>query len=221
MLHSLLDSRQETKRKEGKTIRSTETIRQSLAMGLDEAIHIETEPGLTDLHVQPLTVAKIFRHFILKNQYDLILLGKQVKFDNPQSIDDDSNQTGQILAGMLDYPQATFLSGLEYKEGKLKCLKEIDAGIQEVSLPLPAIATVDLRLNKPRHTKIQNIIKAKKKKIETHKMEDILENEDDRKGRLQILEVQPPTTREGGVIVESVDELLDKLKNEAKVLEMN
>ena len=182
-------------------------------MGLDEAIHIETEPGLTDLHIQPLTVAKIFRHFILKNKYDLTLLGKQ-------AIDDDSNQTGQLLAGMLGYPQATFLSGVEYDGKILKCMKEIDAGLQEVTVGLPAIGTVDLRLNKPRHTKIQNIIKAKKKKIETFKMEDILD-EQDRKARLEILEVQPPTTREGGVIVESVDELLEKLQNEAKVLDLS
>ena len=187
---------------------AAETIRGALALGADRGIHISTDMRI-DQELQPLAVAKIFKFAHEKENFDIILLGKQ-------SIDDDYNQTGQILASMLDIPQATFASKIEFEEdGNLLVTREIDAGLQKVKVSIPSVITCDLRLNVPRFAKIQQIIKAKKKKIDKF---DINELGIDIEPRLKITKVDSPEQREGGVMVETVEELVDKLKNEAKVI---
>jgi electron transfer flavoprotein beta subunit len=187
---------------------AAETIRTALAMGADRGIHVLTDMRI-DSELQPLAVAKIFKHIYEKDAFDLVLLGKQ-------SIDDDCNQTGQILAAMLDLPQATFASKIEFaSDNELHVTREIDAGLQKVKVSLPAVVTCDLRLNVPRFAKIQDIIKAKKKPIDTINLSDL---DVDVGSRLTTIKVDSPETRQGGVMVESVDDLLDKLRNEAKVL---
>ena len=177
-------------------------------MGADRGIHVSTDKRI-DMDLQPLAVAKVFKHLYEKDSYGLILLGKQ-------AIDDDCNQTGQLLASMLDLPQATFASEIEFDgDSHLIVTREIDAGLQKVRVSIPSVLTCDLRLNVPRFAKIQDIIKAKKKKIDTINLSDL---DIDVEPRLKTSKVASPETREGGVMVESVDELIDKLKNEAKVL---
>ena len=185
------------------TSASQEQLRTSLALGADRAILVETE-----IEVEPLGVAKILKEVVNKENPDLIILGKQ-------AIDDDSNQTGQMLASLLGIAQGTFASEVNILEGSVEVTREIDGGLQTVNLNLPAIVTTDLRLNEPRYASLPNIMKAKKKPLETITTDDLGV---DASPRLTTLKVANPPEREAGVKVESVDELVDKLKNEAKVI---
>jgi len=180
-----------------------EQIRTALALGADRGILVET-----DNEVSPLPVAKILREIVLKEQIDLVILGKL-------SIDTDNNQVGQMLAALLDYPQGTFACKTELQDGKIEVSREIDGGEQTLLLNLPAIVTTDLRLNEPRYASLPNIMKAKKKPIEIVTPEEL--NVDISSG-LQMINVSPPEERLAGVKVESVAELVDKLRNEAKVI---
>ncbi len=182
---------------------SQEQIRTALALGADRGILVQTDEEL-----QPLSVAKLLKAVIDEEKPDLIILGKQ-------SIDGDNNQTGQMLAALLGYPQGTFASEVKMEEGKVQVTREIDGGLQTVSLSLPAIVTTDLRLNEPRYASLPNIMKAKKKPLDTKTPADLGV---DVKPTLKLLKVEPPAERQGGVKVASVEELVDKLKNEAKVI---
>jgi electron transfer flavoprotein beta subunit len=180
-----------------------ETLRTALAMGADRAIHVQT-----DAELQPLAVAKLLKAVVEREQPGLVIMGKQ-------AIDDDSNQTGQMLAALLGWPQGTFASKLEFTDGGLQVTREIDTGLEKVALELPAIVTSDLRLNEPRYASLPNIMKAKKKPI------DVLTPDElgvDIAPRLKILRVEEPPRRQSGVRVSSVAELIGKLKNEAKVI---
>ena len=183
--------------------RCQETLRTALAMGADRAILVETTTEL-----QPLAVAKLMRAIAAKEQPGLVLLGKQ-------AIDDDSNQTGQMLAALLGWPQATFVSKLEVQDGKAVAAREVDEGIERLEVRLPAVITVDLRLNEPRYASLPNIMKAKKKPIETVKPDDLGV---DPAPRLQYLKIEEPPRRQAGVKVASAAELVDRLKTEAGVL---
>ena len=180
-----------------------ETIRTALAMGSDRGILIET-----DAELEPLAVAKLLKAITEKENPDLVILGKQ-------AIDDDCNQTGQMLAALLGWGQGTFASGLEFGDAKVKVTREIDGGLETVALTLPAVVTTDLRLNEPRYASLPNIMKAKKKPIDTMTPEDLGV---DAAPRLKILKVDEPQGREIGIMVETVAELVDKLRNEAKVI---
>ena len=180
-----------------------EQIRTALALGADRGILVET-----DDEVSPLPVAKILREIVLKEQIDLVILGKL-------SIDTDNNQVGQMLAALLDYPQGTFACKTELQDGKIEVSREIDGGEQTLLLNLPAIVTTDLRLNEPRYASLPNIMKAKKKPIDIVTPEEL--NVDISSG-LKLINVSPPEERLAGVKVESVAELVDKLRNEAKVI---
>jgi len=180
-----------------------ETIRTALAMGADRGIHVKTDDEL-----QPLAVAKLLKAIADKESPDLIILGKQ-------AIDDDANQTGQMLAALLDWPQATFVSAIEMGEGSARVTREVDDGLEIIEVKTPAIVTVDLRLNEPRYASLPNIMKAKKKPIDEMAPADLGV---DVAPRLATLKVEEPPTRQAGVMVESVAELVDKLKNEAKVI---
>ena len=180
-----------------------ETIRTALAMGADRGILIET-----DAELEPLAVAKLLKAITEKENPDLVILGKQ-------AIDDDCNQTGQMLAALLGWGQGTFASGLEFGDAKVKVTREIDGGLETVALTLPALVTTDLRLNEPRYASLPNIMKAKKKPIDTMTPEDLGV---DAAPRLKILKVDEPQGREVGIMVETVAELVDKLRNEAKVI---
>ena len=180
-----------------------ETIRTALAMGADRGILIET-----DAELEPLAVAKLLKAITEKENPDLVILGKQ-------AIDDDCNQTGQMLAALLGWGQGTFASGLEFGDAKVKVTREIDGGLETVALTLPAVVTTDLRLNEPRYASLPNIMKAKKKPIDTMTPEDLGV---DAAPRLKILKVDEPQGREVGIMVETVAELVDKLRNEAKVI---
>ena len=174
-----------------------ETIRTALAMGADRGILIKT-----DETVEPLAVAKILKAVVEEEKPDLVVLGKQ-------AIDDDSNQTGQMLAALLGWPQGTFAFKLEFADDKLNVTREIDGGLQTVKLNMPAVITVDLRLNEPRYASLPNIMKAKKKPIDEKAPGDY---GIDLSPRLEVLKVTEPPEREGGVKVESVAELVGKLK---------
>lgn len=189
--------------------KAAETLRQALAMGADRAIHIKTKMR-TDQELQPLAVAKLLAKMVEKEQPSLVLLGKQ-------AIDDDSNQTGAMLAGLMGWPQAGCASNVEVDESKtfINVAREVDSGIQDVKLSLPAVVTADLRLNEPRFATLPNLMKAKKKPMEVIEADSM---GTDISPRLQVLTVEEPPKREGGKKVESVDELIDKLKTEAKVL---
>jgi len=180
-----------------------ETLRTALAIGADRAILVETE-----LSLQPLAVAKILANIAQKEGAQLILLGKQ-------AIDDDSNQTGQMLASLLDLPQATFASKVVIADGKAQVTREVDGGLETISLSLPAVITTDLRLNEPRYVTLPNIMKAKKKPIDVVKPEEL---GIDIAPRLTTLKVQEPAQRSAGVMVADVAALVEKLKNEAKVI---
>ena len=180
-----------------------ETIRTALAMGADRGVHVKT-----DQELQPLAVAKLLKALVEKESPDLVILGKQ-------AIDDDSNQTGQMLAALLDWPQGTFASGIELSDGKAKVIREVDGGLETIEINTPAVISTDLRLNEPRYASLPNIMKAKKKPIDEMSPEDLGV---DIGPRLTTLKVEEPPKREAGVMVESVAELVDKLKNEAKVL---
>ena len=180
-----------------------ETIRTALAMGADRGIHV-----LTDVELQPLAVAKLLKAVVAKEQPQLVILGKQ-------AIDDDCNQTGQMLAGLLGWAQATFASKLAPADGTLAVTREIDSGLETVTLKLPAVITTDLRLNEPRYASLPNIMKAKKKPIDALTPEQLGV---DPTPRLKTLKVTEPPRRQAGIKVKSVAELVDKLKNEAKVI---
>ncbi len=180
-----------------------ETLRSALALGADRAILVET-----DAELQPLAVAKLLQTVADKEQPDLILLGKQ-------AIDDDNNQTGQMLAALLDMPQGTFASKVEVGDGVVNVTREIDGGLETVALNLPAVVTTDLRLNEPRYAKLPNIMKAKKKPLEIIAAAD---TGVDISPRLQTLKVTEPAVRQAGIKVASVAELVEKLRNEAKVI---
>jgi len=182
---------------------SQETLRTAMAMGIDRAIHVPV-----DTEVQSLGVARALKKIVEKEKPDLILLGKQ-------AIDQESNQTGSILAAQLGWPQATFVSKLEIVEGKAKATREIDGGLETILVKLPAVVTADLRLNTPRFATLPNIMKAKKRPIETLAAADLGV---DLAPTLQTLKVMPPPARKGGIKVPDVATLVDKLKNEAKVV---
>ena len=182
---------------------SQEQIRTALALGADRGILVET-----DQQVEPLAVAKILKTLVEKEGIDLVILGKQ-------SIDTDNNQVGQMLAALCDYPQGTFACKAEFKDGKVEVTREIDGGEQTVLLSLPAIITTDLRLNEPRYASLPNIMKAKKKPIDETSPANLGV---DISSKLQTLSVAAPAERSAGVIVESVEELVNKLKTEAKVI---
>ena len=180
-----------------------ETLRTGLAMGADRGILIQT-----DETVEPLAVAKLLKAVVEEEKPELVLLGKQ-------AIDDDNNQTGQMLAALLDWPQGTFASKVEIADGKATVTREIDGGLQTIALQMPAIVTTDLRLNEPRYASLPNIMKAKRKPIDTKSPDDFGV---DIAKRLDVVKVTEPPKREAGVKVESVAELVDKLKNEAGVI---
>jgi electron transfer flavoprotein beta subunit len=180
-----------------------ETLRTALAIGADRAILVETAAEL-----QPLAVAKLLKALVDKEQPGLVILGKQ-------AIDDDCNQTGQMLAALGDWPQATFASKVSVEDGKLLATREVDGGSENLSLSLPAIITTDLRLNEPRYVTLPNIMKAKKKPMETLKPEDLGV---DVHPRIKTLKVVEPPVRSAGIKVADVAALVDKLKNEAKVI---
>jgi electron transfer flavoprotein beta subunit len=180
-----------------------ETLRTAMAIGADRAILVETTADL-----QPLAVAKLLKALVDKEQPGLVILGKQ-------AIDDDCNQTGQMLAALGDWPQATFASKVEVVDGQLKATREVDGGSELLSLSLPAIITTDLRLNEPRYVTLPNIMKAKKKPLETFKPEDLGV---DVTPRIKTLKVVEPPVRSAGIKVADVAALVDKLKNEAKVI---
>ena len=180
-----------------------ETLRTAMAIGADRAILVETAADL-----QPLAVAKLLKALVDKEQPGLIILGKQ-------AIDDDCNQTGQMLAALGDWPQATFASKVAVVDGKLQATREVDGGSENLSLTLPAIITTDLRLNEPRYVTLPNIMKAKKKPLETLKPEDLGV---DVNPRIKTLKVVEPPVRSAGIKVADVAALVDKLKNEAKVI---
>ena len=182
-----------------------ETLRTALAIGADRAILVETAP---DADLQPLAVAKILKALSDKEQAQIIILGKQ-------AIDDDSNQTGQMLASLLDIPQATFASKVVVADGKATVTREVDGGLETIALTLPAVITTDLRLNEPRYVTLPNIMKAKKKTIDIVKPEDLGV---DIAPRLKTLKVEEPPKRSAGVMVADVAALVEKLKNEAKVI---
>ena len=180
-----------------------ETLRTALAIGADRAILFET-----DTELQPLAVAKLLQAIYQKEQAQLIILGKQ-------AIDDDSNQTGQMLAALLNLPQATFASKVSIADGKVQVTREVDGGLETVSISLPAVITTDLRLNEPRYVTLPNIMKAKKKQLDILKPEDLGV---DIAPRLKTIRVEEPPKRTAGIKVPDVASLIDKLKNEAKVL---
>jgi electron transfer flavoprotein beta subunit len=180
-----------------------ETLRTALAIGADRAILFET-----DAELQPLAVAKLLQAIYQKEQAQLIILGKQ-------AIDDDSNQTGQMLAALLNLPQATFASKVSIADGKAQVTREVDGGLETVSISLPAVITTDLRLNEPRYVTLPNIMKAKKKQLDILKPEDLGV---DIAPRLKTIRVEEPPKRTAGIKVPDVASLIDKLKNEAKVL---
>jgi len=184
-------------------LQSQETLRTAMAIGADRAILVET-----DVELQPLAVAKLLKAIADKEQPQLIILGKQ-------AIDDDANQTGQMLAALLDWPQATYASKVEIDGDKVKVTREVDGGMEIVALTLPAIITTDLRLNEPRYVTLPNIMKAKKKTLDNIKPEDLGV---DVTPRLKTLKVSEPAKRSAGIIVPDVATLVEKLRNEAKVI---
>ncbi|PWW44573.1 electron transfer flavoprotein subunit beta/FixA family protein [Melaminivora alkalimesophila] len=182
-----------------------ETLRTAMAIGADRAILVETP---ADVELQPLAVAKLLKAVVDKEQPQLVILGKQ-------AIDDDANQTGQMLAALADLPQGTFASKVEVAGDKVSVTREVDGGLETVQLSLPAVVTTDLRLNEPRYVTLPNIMKAKKKQLDTLKPEDLGV---DIAPRLKTLKVAEPPKRGAGVKVPDVATLVEKLRNEAKVL---
>ncbi len=180
-----------------------ETIRTALAMGADRGIHV-----ITDEELQPLAVAKLFRALVERESPELVILGKQ-------AIDDDSNQTGQMLAALLGWPQGTFASDIVLTGEGAEVTREVDGGLETVGLAVPAVVTTDLRLNEPRYASLPNIMKAKKKPIDQIAVDELGV---DVAPRLETLKVEDPPGRAGGRRVADVEELVDKLKNEAGVI---
>ena len=180
--------------------KAQETVRKALAVGADKGIHVKTEGIL-----EPLAVSKIIQKIVEKEKPDLVFMGKQ-------AIDDDCNQTGQMLSALLNWPQATFASNIEVKDNSLEVTREIDEGLETVEINIPAIVTCDLRLNEPRYASLPNIMKAKKKPIEEINVSDL---GIDITPRVQQLKVEEPPKRKAGIKVANVAELVQKLKNEA------
>ena len=185
--------------------KAQETIRTAMAIGADRGIHVETGDGE---NVEPLAVAKLLNAIVAAEQPRLVILGKQ-------AIDDDCNQTGQMLAALLGWPQGTFASKIEIGDGAVLVTREVDGGLETLKLKLPAVVTTDLRLNEPRYPTLPNIMKAKKKPLDVKKPADLGV---EITPRLQVLGVCEPPSRKAGVMVKSVAELVEKLKSEAGVL---
>ena len=183
--------------------KAQETVRKALAVGADRGIHVKVD-GV----VEPLAVAKILQKIVDKEKPDLVFMGKQ-------AIDDDCNQTGQMLSALLNWPQATFASKIEIKDKTLEVTREIDEGLETIEVNLPAIVTCDLRLNEPRYASLPNIMKSKKKPLEILTAADLGV---DTTPRVQQIKVEEPPKRKAGIKVSSVAELVQKLKNEAKVI---
>ena len=183
--------------------KAQETVRKALAVGADRGVHVKTEGVL-----EPLAVSKIIKKIVEKEKPDLVFMGKQ-------AIDDDCNQTGQMLSALLNWPQATFASNIEVKENSLEVTREIDEGLETIEINTPAIVTCDLRLNEPRYASLPNIMKAKKKPIEEINVSDL---GIDTTPRVEQLKVEEPPKRKAGIKVANVAELVQKLKNEAKVI---
>jgi len=183
--------------------KAQETVRKALAVGADRGIHVKTESVL-----EPLAVSKILQKIVDKENPDLVFMGKQ-------AIDDDCNQTGQMLSALLNWPQATFASKIDVKDNSLEVTREIDEGLETVEINTPAIVTCDLRLNEPRYASLPNIMKAKKKPIEEINVSDL---GIDIAARVEQLKVEEPPKRKAGIKVANVAELVQKLKNEAKVI---
>ena len=183
--------------------KAQETIRKALAVGVDRGIHVKAD-GITE----PLAVSKILQKIIDKEKPDLVFMGKQ-------AIDDDCNQTGQMLAALLNWPQATFASKIKVKDKSLEVTREVDEGLETIEVNIPAIVTCDLRLNEPRYASLPNIMKAKKKPLEQINASDL---GIDIKPRIKLIKVEEPPKRKAGIKVASVAELVQKLKNEAKVI---
>jgi electron transfer flavoprotein beta subunit len=185
------------------SVKSQDTLRTALAMGADRAILVKT-----DALVEPLGVAKVLKRVVENEKADLVIMGKQ-------AIDDDANQSGQMLAGLLGWPQGTFASKIKFANGKVRVVREVDGGLETLLLSRPAVITTDLRLNEPRYASLPNIMKAKKKPIDEITPEALGV---DIAPRLKVLGVAEPKGREAGIKVDSVAILIDKLKNEAGVL---
>ena len=183
--------------------KAQETVRKALAVGADKGIHVKAEG-----YIEPLGVAKILKKVVEKEKPDIVFMGKQ-------AIDDDCNQTGQMLSAMLGWPQGTFASKIEVKDKTIQVTREVDEGLETIEINLPAIVTCDLRLNEPRYASLPNIMKAKKKPIEQLIAKDLGV---DILNRIQQLKVEEPPKRKGGIKVANVAELVSKLKNEAKVI---
>ena len=183
--------------------KAQETVRKALAVGADRGIHVKVDGIL-----EPLAVSKILQKIVDKEKPDLVFMGKQ-------AIDDDCNQTGQMLSALLNWPQATFASKIDVKDNKLEVTREIDEGLETIEINVPAIVTCDLRLNEPRYASLPNIMKAKKKPIEEIAASDL---DVDVSPRLEQLKVEEPPKRKAGIKVANVAELVQKLKNEAKVI---
>ena len=183
--------------------KAQETVRKALAVGADRGIHVKVDSNL-----EPLAVSKILQKIVDKEKPDLVFMGKQ-------AIDDDCNQTGQMLSALLNWPQATFASKIEVKEKSLEVTREIDEGLETIEINVPAIVTCDLRLNEPRYASLPNIMKAKKKPIEEISAADLVV---DTAPRLEQIKVEEPPKRKAGIKVANVAELVQKLKNEAKVI---
>jgi electron transfer flavoprotein beta subunit len=180
-----------------------ETIRNALAMGADSGIFVEVNETL-----EPLNIAKIISSVAKKENVDLMILGKQ-------AIDDDMNATSQMVAALLNWPQATFASKIEIVDKIVKVSREVDGGIENIEVNLPAVISTDLRLNEPRYASLPNIMKAKKKPINEIKIDELKINIEQ---RLDILKVEEPSKRQSGIMLKTIEELVDKLKNEAKVI---
>ena len=183
--------------------KAQETVRKALAVGADRGIHIKSEN-----YIEPLGIAKLIKKIVEKENPDLVFTGKQ-------AIDDDCNQTGQMLAAMLGWAQGTFTSKINLQDKRMEIVREIDEGLETIEINLPAVVTCDLRLNEPRYASLPNIMKAKKKPIEQINANDL---DVDIKNRIVRLKVEEPPKRKGGIKVSSVSELVNKLKNEAKVI---
>ena len=183
--------------------KAQETVRKALAVGADRGIHVKSEGIL-----EPLAVSKILQKIVEKEKPDLVFMGKQ-------AIDDDCNQTGQMLAALLNWPQATFASKIEVNDKTLQVTREVDEGLETIEVNIPSIITCDLRLNEPRYASLPNIMKAKKKPLDQI---DATELGIDTNPRIQQIKVEEPPKRKAGIKVNSVEELVQKLKNEAKVI---
>ncbi|MCT7943384.1 MULTISPECIES: electron transfer flavoprotein subunit beta/FixA family protein [Shewanella] len=180
-----------------------EQLRTAMALGADRAIHVETDEELV-----PLSIAKLLLAVQQKEQAQLVVFGKQ-------SIDGDNNQTGQMMAALADMPQATFASEVKVEGDNIVVTREIDGGLQTLKMPLPAVVSVDLRLNEPRYASLPNIMKAKRKPLDVHTIADLGVT---LKAHQTVLKVTPPAERKAGIMVSSVEELVEKLRNEAKVI---